>query len=169
MRKTFFIPAGKKRAGRFAACEKSVWRKTIVSGQVHDDNAFCMGGVSGHAGLFGSAGDVNRFAGSMLTAWKGTKALFSKNIVRRFTRRQPTPNSTWALGWDTPSRYSSSGGFLSKSSFGHLGYTGTSLWIDPKNELTVVFLTNRVHPTSRNTKIREFRPTIHNLIFREFL
>jgi CubicO group peptidase (beta-lactamase class C family) len=84
--------------------------------------------------------------------------------------RQPAvPNSSWALGWDTPSSPSSAGTLFSSQSFGHLGYTGTSLWIDPSKELQVVLLSNRVHPTRRNEGIRAFRPLIHDLVYRELV
>ena len=83
--------------------------------------------------------------------------------------RQSTPGSCWALGWDTPSDKSSSGRFFSKRAFGHLGYTGTSIWIDPEPDLAVILLTNRVHPTSRNTRIRAFRPSIHDLVYQEIV
>lgn len=173
MRRTFYIKVGTERRGRFAATERSDWRKKIVTGQVHDDNAYVMGGVAGHAGLFGTAMDLNRFAQMMLGSLRGNDALVPRKIVETFVTRQTTPGSSWALGWDTPSKSprspSSSGRFFSPCSFGHLGYTGTSLWIDPEQDLVVVLLTNRVHPTSRNIKIQTFRPLIHNLVFREFI
>ncbi|HSG06013.1 MAG TPA: serine hydrolase, partial [Nitrospiria bacterium] len=107
MNHTFFISgfvSGKKAPkGSFAATERSSWRKKIIRAEVHDDHAFCMGGYAGHAGLFGNARDLDRFAQAMLKGWMGRRTLFSKNTVRRFTRRQKTPKSSWALGWDTPS------------------------------------------------------------------
>jgi serine-type D-Ala-D-Ala carboxypeptidase len=91
-------------------------------------------------------------------------------LVRRFVSRQRSiPDSSWALGWDTPSPPSSAGTYFGESSFGHLGYTGTSLWIDPLRPLEVVLLSNRVHPTRRNERIRRFRPLIHDLVCREIL
>ncbi len=169
MRRTFYIKTGTKRRGRFASTERSIWRKKIVTGQVHDDNAYVMGGVSGHAGLFGTAMDMNRFAQMMLGSLRGHDTLISPKIVETFVTCRTTPGSSWALGWDTPSDPSSSGRFFSPRSFGHLGYTGTSLWIDPEQDLVVVLLTNRVHPTSRNIKIRKFRPLIHDLVYQEFV
>lgn len=169
MKQTFYIKTGAKRRGRFAATERSDWRGKIVTGQVHDDNAYVMGGVVGHAGLFGTAMDLNRFAQMMLGSLRGDDTLISKKVVETFVTRQATPGSSWALGWDTPSEPSSSGRFFSPRSFGHLGYTGTSLWIDPEQDLSVVLLTNRVHPTRRNIKIRRFRPLIHDLVYREFI
>jgi CubicO group peptidase (beta-lactamase class C family) len=169
MKQTSYIRTGSKRRGRFAATERSDWRKKIVTGRVHDDNACVMGGVAGHAGLFGTAMDLNRFAWMMLESLHGRDTFISRKIVETFVTRQATPGSSWALGWDTPSDPSSSGRFFSPRSFGHLGYTGTSLWIDPEQDLTVVLLTNRVHPTSRNIKIRTFRPLIHDRVYREFI
>ncbi|MBI3811186.1 MAG: beta-lactamase family protein [Nitrospirae bacterium] len=169
MKQTFYIRTGLKRRGRFASTEQSDWRKKIVTGQVHDDNAYVMGGVAGHAGLFGTAMDLNRFAQIMLGSLRGRETLISPKIVEAFVTRQTTPGSSWALGWDTPSDPSSSGHLFSPRSFGHLGYTGTSLWIDPEQDMVVVLLTNRVHPTSRNIKIRTFRPLIHNLVYRELI
>jgi CubicO group peptidase (beta-lactamase class C family) len=169
MRRTFYIKTGPKHRGRFASTERSEWRKKIVTAQVHDDNAYVMGGVSGHAGLFGTAMDLNRFAKMMLGSLRGQDTLVSPKIIEAFVSPQTTPGSSWALGWDTPSDPSSSGRFFSPRSFGHLGYTGTSLWIDPEQDLVVVLLTNRVHPTSRNIKIRKFRPMIHDLVYQEFI
>jgi len=173
LKRTFYIKTGSHPPGKFAATERSEWRRRIVVGEVHDDNAYTMGGVAGHAGLFGTAMDLNRFAQRMLEALRGRSAFVSQKIVEEFMTRQTTPGSSWGLGWDTPSETSgapsSSGRFFSSRSFGHLGYTGTSLWIDPEQDLTVVFLTNRVHPTSRNIKIRKFRPVIHDLIVQKVI
>jgi len=173
LKRTFFIRTGKPHPGRFAATERSEWRRGIVVGQVHDDNAYVMGGIAGHAGLFGTAADLNRVSQSLLEALRGRNPFVSQKIVESFVTRQITPGSSWALGWDTPSGSSgapsSSGRFLSARSFGHLGYTGTSLWIDPEQDLTVILLTNRVHPSSRNIKIRKFRPAIHDLMVQEII
>lgn len=142
----------------------------VLQGRVDDDNARAAGGVAGHAGLFATAHDVHR----LLRLWTGSLAgdgPFDPDLVRRFVRRQPTPpTGTWGLGWDTPSRVaSSSGRFFSAQSFGHLGFTGTSIWVDPKQELSVILLTNRVHPDRSNTQIKRFRPTLHDAIFREVI
>jgi serine-type D-Ala-D-Ala carboxypeptidase len=169
MNQTFYLRSHRNRRGRFAATERSDWRKKVVVGQVHDDNAYAMGGVAGHAGLFATAKDLNRFARMMLESLHGHPTILSQKLVQTFVARQTTPKSSWALGWDTPSKPSSSGRFFSPRSFGHLGYTGTSLWIDPEQDLVAVLLTNRVHPTSRNIKIRTFRPLIHDLVYREFI
>ncbi|MGZ9159229.1 MAG: serine hydrolase, partial [Nitrospira sp.] len=120
--------------------------------------------------LFGTARAVLMVAQAWLDGRRGKAGLLDPDFAARFTTRQQTvQNSSWALGWDTPSAPSSSGTLFSPDSFGHLGYTGTSLWIDPVKELEVVLLSNRVHPTRRNERIRAFRPLIHDLVCREVL
>lgn len=154
----------------YAATEDCPWRKEIMQGHVHDENAYALGGHSGHAGLFGTAFDVFTLTNMVLSAYHGDgTALSKREIARTFLSRQElVPNSTWALGWDTPSeRGSSSGNYFSASSVGHTGFTGTSVWIDLERRVTVVFLTNRVHPSRSNEKIKDFRPELHNLIMRE--
>jgi CubicO group peptidase (beta-lactamase class C family) len=137
---------------------------------VHDENAAAMGGVAGHAGLFGTAESVLAVSGAWLRGYYGRESILERELVRQFTTRQESAaRSSWALGWDTPSAPSSSGSSFSERSFGHLGYTGTSLWIDPLCELEVVLLSNRVHPSRRNEKIKVFRPHIHDLVYREFV
>jgi CubicO group peptidase (beta-lactamase class C family) len=154
----------------YAATEDCPWRKEIMQGHVHDENAYALGGHSGHAGLFGTAFDVFTLTNMVLNAYHGDgTALINGQTARTFLSRQGlVPNSTWALGWDTPSeRDSSSGDYFSSSSVGHTGFTGTSVWIDLERRVTVVFLTNRVHPSRSNEKIKGFRPELHNLIMRE--
>ena len=155
-------------ASRIAPSERVERKGRCLRGEVHDDNAASMGGVAGHAGLFGTAEAVLCVSGAWLRAHGGEPSLLDHRLVREFTRRQAQiPQSSWALGWDTPSVSSSSGSLFSPESFGHLGYTGTSLWIDPLKELEVVLLSNRVHPTRRNEQIKTFRPLIHDLAVRE--
>jgi serine-type D-Ala-D-Ala carboxypeptidase len=145
-------------------------RGRFLHGEVHDENAAAMGGVAGHAGLFGTAEAVLAVSGTWLNAHHGRSSMLDRGLAREFTRRQShVPASSWALGWDTPSAPSSSGSNFSPESFGHLGYTGTSLWIDPKRELEVVLLSNRVHLSRNNEAIRAFRPMIHDLVFQEFV
>jgi CubicO group peptidase (beta-lactamase class C family) len=154
----------------YAATEDCPWRKEIMQGHVHDENAYALGGHSGHAGLFGTAFDVLTLTNMLLSAYHGDDtALFKREIARTFLSHQAlVPNSTWALGWDTPSeRDSSSGNYFSPTSIGHTGFTGTSVWIDLEKKVTVVLLTNRVHPTRSNEKIKGFRPVLHNLIMGE--
>lgn len=153
-----------------APTEEDPWRRRILCGEVHDENAYALGGVAGHAGLFGSARAVLAVSQAWMDGRRKNFGLLAPDIVGMFTtNRQGVPNSSWALGWDTPSVRSSSGTRFSPESFGHLGYTGTSLWIDPVKELEVVLLSNRVHPTRRNEQIRIFRPYIHDVVCRELL
>jgi len=121
-----------------------------------------MGGVAGHAGLFASAPDIARFAEIFL---RGGEYLLKPETIALFTRRQDSPPGTSrALGWDTPSHPSSSGLYFSPRSFGHLGYTGTSLWIDPDRQLSVTLLTNRTWPDRRSQAIKQVRPLVHDAI-----
>ena len=155
---------------RIAPTEQDEWRNRLLCGEVHDENAAAMGGVAGHAGLFGTAESVLAVSGAWLRGYHGRESILEGELVRQFTTRQESrARSSWALGWDTPSAPSSSGSSFSERSFGHLGYTGTSLWIDPLCELEVVLLSNRVHPSRRNEKIKAFRPYIHDLVYREFV
>ena len=154
----------------FAATEQDEWRGHLLRGEVHDEHAAIMGGVSSHAGLFGTAKAVLTASHLWLAAVRGDASPLPRKWTREFVRRQKlVPESSWALGWDTPStgpagEPSSSGQFFSASSFGHLGFTGTSVWMDPERNLIVVLLTNRVHPTRKNNLIREFRPALHDTV-----
>ena len=159
--------AGKQRvrSGRFAATERCAWRGRLVVGEVHDENASVMGGVAGHAGLFGRAEAVKRLLLLLSGAAKGEAALpsISPEVLQTFFRRQPGTGR--ALGFDTPSNQGSScGRFFSPRTVGHLGFSGTSFWIDLTRDIIVILLTNRIHPTRSNKKIRHFRPKIHNLV-----
>ncbi|HEU4828544.1 MAG TPA: serine hydrolase domain-containing protein [Gemmatimonadales bacterium] len=139
---------------RIAPTEQDPWRGRMIHGEVHDENASRLGGVSGHAGLFGTARDLLVFGDWLLATRAGRDSLpveIDPAIVRRFTRRQDLPRgSSRALGWDTPSERSSAGTLLSNRSFGHTGFTGTSIWLDPERDLVIVLLSNRVHPTREN-------------------
>jgi CubicO group peptidase (beta-lactamase class C family) len=138
------------------------FRKRTIQGEVHDENAFVWGGVAGHAGIFATATDVATFAECML---RDGSPIFAKETLHLFTTRQSSPNGTSrALGWDTPSSPSQSGRYFSPRSYGHLGYTGTSLWIDPDRGLSVTLLTNRVWPDCSSDAIRQVRPAIHDAI-----
>jgi CubicO group peptidase (beta-lactamase class C family) len=163
------IPFTGERA-RYAATEQCEWREKVVWGEVHDSNAWAMGGVAGHAGLFGTADDVLRFGGEMLRADRGESEIFPAEVAREFFRRQEqTPDSDWALGWDTPTGGgSTSGQHFSKRSIGHTGFTGTSLWIDLERGLIVVMLANRVHLLAKKSRFA-LRPTVHDLIVEAFL
>ncbi len=146
-----------------APTEDCPWRGRVLAGEVHDENAWALGGVAPHAGLFGTASEVARFGSQVLAAWRGRSALLGAIAVRRFARRATRPlGTTWALGWDTPSHGESSAGpTIGRKAIGGLGFTGTSLWIDPTRGAVVVLLSNRVHPTRANEAIRGFRPRIH--------
>ncbi len=137
----------------------------LIRGYVHDENARAMGGVSGHAGLFSSARDLAVFAQMLLNGgvYQGRR-IVADSTVRYFTQRQG--GSSRALGWDTPSPGSSAGAYFSASSFGHTGFTGTSLWIDPERDLFVVLLANRVDPTRENQKHIPFRRSVHDAVIR---
>src|SRR5262249_43322176 len=136
------------------------FRKRIVQGEVHDENASAMGGVAGHAGLFAPARDVATFAHAML---EGGRPILRPEAVSLFIRRESSPpGTTRALGWDTPSSPSQSGKYFSPRSFGHLGYTGTSLWVDPDRQLSVTLLTNRTWPDRTSEAIRQVRPAFHD-------
>jgi len=157
-------------ASQIAPTEQDERRNRLLCGEVHDENAAAMGGIAGHAGLFGTAESVLAVSGAWLRGYHGRESILDEKLVRQFTTRQASAaQSSWALGWDTPSVPSSSGSSFSEQSFGHLGYTGTSLWIDPLRELEVVLLSNRVHPSRRNEKIKTFRPYIHDLVYWEFV
>lgn len=137
------------------------FRHRVIQGEVHDENASAMGGVAGHAGLFAPALDVARFAHCML---QGGPPIFKAETVREFTTRDARASGSYALGWDTPSVPSQAGKYFSSRAFGHLGYTGTSLWIDPERELAAVLLTNRTWPDARSEKIKEIRPAFHDAV-----
>ena len=141
--------------------DDKTFRHRVIQGEVNDENATAMGGVAGHAGLFANALDVARFAHCML---QGGVPIFRPETVKQFTTRGASATGSYALGWDTPSAPSQSGKHFSPQSFGHLGFTGTSLWIDPKRELAVVLLTNRTWPDAANQKIKEIRPAFHDAL-----
>jgi uncharacterized protein YbbC (DUF1343 family) len=167
MRETTFRPPAELRP-RIAPTEFDPWRGRLVHGEVHDENAFALGGVAPHAGLFSTAGDLARFAQMLLDggALDGRR-IVSRETVELFTRRAGIPGSDRALGWDTKSAEGSSAGSLfSSRSFGHTGFTGTSIWIDPERQLYVILLTNRVHPTRENQLIREVRPVVADAVVR---
>ncbi len=150
----------------YAATEDCPWRQKVLEGEVHDDNAHAMGGVAGHAGLFGTAQEVFRLLQELLHTYLGTapSGVFRQDVVRAFFKRQ-TDRDSWALGFDTPTRPdSSSGKHFSDQSVGHLGFTGTSFWMDLEKAITVILLTNRVHPNRANEKIKSFRPEIHDAV-----
>jgi CubicO group peptidase (beta-lactamase class C family) len=138
------------------------FRHRLIQGEVNDENAFVMGGIAGHAGCFASSLDVSVFAQCVL---QGGTPLIGSRTVEIFTRREDfPPGSSRALGWDTPSQPSQSGKYFSSRSYGHLGYTGTSLWIDPDRQLSVTLLTNRTWPDRGSQSIKQFRPAFHDAV-----
>ena len=158
------------RLGRYAATEFCPWRNILLEGVVHDENAYVMGGVDGHAGLFGTAGCIYNLLSALLFVYHGFSSthVFKKDLLKIFFKRQD--NTEKALGFDTPSLQNSScGDIFSKKSVGHLGFTGTSFWMDLERSVIVVLLTNRIHPSRDNTKIKAFRPEIHNVIMKSLL
>jgi CubicO group peptidase (beta-lactamase class C family) len=176
MSDTFFIPIGRdaqplpeptKR--RIAATENCPWRDRILWGEVHDPNASVMGGVAGHAGLFSTVDDVVKFGRIIIDTWHGRSEALPREPLRQFLTRQNLPTSSdWALGWDTPTEgASSSGKHFSKNSVGHLGFTGTSLWIDLDREVVIALLTNRVHLIAKKSRFG-LRPIVHDAIIEAF-
>ena len=162
MARTGYCPPASWRAHIPPTMDDHTFRQRVVQGEVHDENASVMGGVAGHAGVFAPAYDVALFAHAMLN---GGRPILRPDAVSLFTQRQRLPPGTSrALGWDTPSQPSQSGHFLSRSAFGHLGYTGTSLWIDPENQLAVTLLTNRTWPDHNNQAIKQVRPRLHDAV-----
>jgi CubicO group peptidase (beta-lactamase class C family) len=150
----------------FAPTSLCQLRKRLLVGEVEDENAFAMGGVAGHAGLFAPIREVDRIILELLRCYGGKSDFIPQKIVHEFwTRDKQVKGSTWALGWDSPSpEYSSSGHRFSNEAVGHLGFTGTSVWLEPSKQIAISLLTNRVHPRRDNQAIREFRPKIHDLI-----
>lgn len=173
LQRTFFDRHDRPRVfskGQFAATEDCPWRKTVIQGRVHDENAYALEGYSGHSGLFSTAEEVFVLLKLLLEHYHGKRTDFLKpHTVREFFERQNLANhGTWAMGWDTPSPgVSSSGRYFSAKSVGHLGFTGTSIWMDLEKDVVVIFLTNRIHPTRRNERIKAFRPRIHDVIMEE--
>jgi CubicO group peptidase (beta-lactamase class C family) len=144
-----------------AATEDCPWRGRVLVGEVHDDNAWAMGGVAGHAGLFANAGDVARFGSAWLDALDGSDWL-PVELASKAVERRPLGRG---LGWDLKSvNGSSAGEQMGPRTFGHLGFTGCSLWVDPDAGLSVALLSNRVHPSRDNEAIREFRPAFHDAL-----
>ena len=158
-----FNPPREWRHG-IAPTEIDTWRGRLLVGEVHDENCWALGGVAGHAGLFGTASSTGAFARAVLRTIAGERVLATPSTFRDFIRRGSIPGSSRALGWDTMLPTSSSGRRLSPTAIGHTGFTGTSLWIDWERDLYVVLLTNRVHPTRENERIRAIRPAFHEAV-----
>ena len=150
--------------GRAAPTEVDTWRGRLLTGEVHDENAWALGGVAGHAGLFGTARGVGSFAQTILAGFLGEGALVPRDTFDRFATRSAVVGSSRALGWDTMLTTSSCGTRMSSRAIGHTGFTGTSLWVDPEADVYVVLLTNRVYPSRSNNDILAVRPALHDAV-----
>ena len=145
----------------------SPWRERILVGEVHDDNCAALGGVAGHAGMFGLANSVARFGAACVGAWRGRRGASEEELIRHATAVRP--GGSHRLGWDGKAQEgSAAGSLIDVDAFGHLGFTGTSLWCDPRRQLVVVLLTNRVAASDDNTAIRAFRPVFHDAVIGAF-
>jgi serine-type D-Ala-D-Ala carboxypeptidase len=164
MTSTMYRPDAALR-GRIAPTEFDPWRQRKIHGEVHDENAFMLGGVSGHAGLFSTAADLTRFARMMLGGGTldGVRVLRASTIAQ-FTAVQDPGLSHRALGWETPSGRNSAGTRMSARAFGHTGFTGTSLWMDPEAGVFVILLSNRVNPSRQNTRIGLVRTALADAV-----
>jgi CubicO group peptidase (beta-lactamase class C family) len=151
-----------------APTENDPWRGRVLVGEVHDENAAALGGVAAHAGVFGSVGAVGAFARLVLATFHDDTILGTPALMRTFATATGVPDSSRALGWDTMRPTSSCGTRFSARAIGHTGFTGTSLWIDPEQDLYVAFLTNRVHPTRAENKLVEIRPRLHDAVHAGF-
>jgi len=164
----FFVDLGSRPLrAEFAATDKCPWRKILLNGAVHDDNAYVVGGIEGHAGLFGTAQDVHRLLSMLLSVFCGQieDRLFEKELLQTFFQQQN--NTGRALGFDMPlATGASCGQYFSKESVGHLGFTGTSFWMDLAGRIIIILLTNRIHPSRDNEKIKAFRPKLHDAIMK---
>jgi CubicO group peptidase (beta-lactamase class C family) len=162
MTHTAFNPPSAWRASIPPTADDQTFRHRIIQGEVQDENASVLSGVAPQAGLFASAGDLAIFAHTMLS---GGCPILRPETVALFTRRETSPPGTSrALGWDTPSSPSQSGKYFSSNAFGHLGYTGTSLWIDPDRRLSITLLSNRTWPDCKNEAIKQLRPKFHDAV-----
>lgn len=169
----FFVDLNSSKPGsdffkkRFAASQYCPWRGKLLVGEVDDDNAWAAGGIEGHAGLFGDALSVFALCCELLKILQNRQAkVLDSSILQKLIQKDPVHPYDMVAGFDTPSKLKSSAGqFFSKASIGHLGFTGTSFWIDPEAALTVILLSNRVHPLRSIEGIKEFRPRLHDLIY----
>jgi beta-N-acetylhexosaminidase len=141
------------------------YRHRLIQGEVHDENAAAIGGVSGHAGVFSTAPDLAAFCQMLLNGGVyGHQRILRRATISEFTEPQQLSGGTRTLGWAVPTEGGSSGHFMGPHTFGHTGFTGTSIWIDPDRQLFVIFLTNRVHPTRENQKLAKVRPALHDAV-----
>jgi CubicO group peptidase (beta-lactamase class C family) len=162
----FFVDLAKPRpVADYAATEVCPWRGKLIEGEVHDENAHVLGGIAGHAGLFGDAAAVHALLLELLRSYEGRGASgrFATGLVRRFFERYD--GLDMGLGFDVPAPTDSSAGRrFARRSVGHLGFTGTSFWVDLERKVIAVLLTNRVHPSRNNDRIKAFRPVLHDTV-----
>jgi CubicO group peptidase (beta-lactamase class C family) len=168
---TFRVDAAMR--ARTAPTEVDAWRGRLLVGDAHDENCWALGGVAGHAGLFGTAPAVGAFARLVMTTFRRTTALGTPELLNQFVTKSSVPGSSRALAWDTMLPTSSCGARLSARAIGHTGFTGTSLWIDPERDRYIVLLTNRVHPHRPSPQpgddaLRVLRPAFHDAVMDEF-
>ncbi|MGB8332040.1 MAG: serine hydrolase [Polyangiales bacterium] len=167
---TVFFGAGRDGEDWKAQCAPtgwSPWRKRLLQGEVHDDNCAAFGGVAGHAGMFGCANSVARFGAACLGAWHGRRGATEEELIRHATAVRS--GGTHRLGWDGKAEHgSAAGSLIDDGAFGHLGFTGTSLWCDPRRQLVLVLLSNRVAISDDNAAIRAFRPMFHDAVVGAF-
>jgi CubicO group peptidase (beta-lactamase class C family) len=162
MTHTTFNPPADMRAQIPPTADDKTFRRRVIQGEVQDENASTLGGLAAHAGVFSSAEDLAKFAHALLNRGR---PILRPETVALFTRRESAPTGTSrALGWDTPSAPSLSGKYFSPQSFGHVGYTGTSLWIDPIRQVSITLLTNRTWPDCSNQAIKQLRPAFHDAV-----
>lgn len=159
---------------RFAATEDCPWRGYVIHGEVHDQNAYAMGGVAGHAGLFSTSQDIHNFTKSFMASFRNEGFIEKKIVGHIFPMESglitPAYPGAFVGGWDTPFEHNSAAGtYMSRHTIGHLGYTGCSIWIDQEKDFWIILLTNRIHPSTTNEKINTFRPHIHDLIYKTLL
>jgi CubicO group peptidase (beta-lactamase class C family) len=152
-----------------AATQRCPQRDRVVLGEVDDLNAYAMGGIAGHAGLFSTAGDLSAIAAALVAIWKGARDVplpLGRDAVRELWSPCGVPGSTWRLGWDGPAEHGSQAGSrMPRTAVGHLAFTGCSLWIDPERETWIVLLSNRVHPeVPRDDRFKRFRPALHDAV-----
>jgi beta-N-acetylhexosaminidase len=167
MRDTMYLPPKNLWAAIAPTEIDNQLRHRLVQGEVHDENAFSIGGVSGHAGVFSTSPDLAAFCQMLLNGGiYAHNRILKRDTIAEFTAPQPLAKNTRTLGWVVPTEGSSSGHHFSAHSYGHTGFTGTTIWIDPDRDLFVVLLTNRVNPTRENHKIAEVRPAVHDAVLK---
>ena len=165
-----FFGAGRAEDGWKSRCATtgwSAWRQRELVGEVHDDNCAALGGIAGHAGMFGSAKSVAAFGSTCVSAWHGRRGGLEEEMIRHATAERA--RGTHRLGWDGKAeRDSAAGSAIDAQAFGHLGFTGTSLWCDPRRQVVIALLTNRVAIPGDNAAIRAFRPALHDAVIRAY-